>query len=204
MIERVCDAADKRRAAGAVRAAAKTAVARERAAEDAKAYPKGWLREWLGPISRLRAWGVALTIEMTVRERRPRGPIVQYGSFVPQNGARVPDIASRIEIVGVSPAWTTGRAWPIAIGRGRITMTVGTDRAQALEVLVHECAHIAAGPGTGHGERFHLLLVAATEELTGRRVDPPTGRATAYAWDRPCTAAVRAFLLERGEIKESI
>ena len=60
---------------------------------------------------------------------------------------------------------------------GRVVVTAGTDRVEALTTLLHELAHQAAPIQEGHGPRFHWLFTEAITEVCG---EPP-----AFKWGRP-------------------
>lgn len=66
---------------------------------------------------------------------------------------------------------TSGVAYP---GRSRrFVVTVGTDIADAHAVILHELAHLAAGPKCGHDARWRGLFQLAASEVIGHHVDVP-------------------------------
>jgi hypothetical protein len=85
----------------------------------------------------------------------PSGPVVVAGKGDPSaNGQLV--IRRR------SSASSSGHAWR---DYGYATVTLGTNRAEALEVVLHELVHLAVGPDVrGHGAEFHQLLMAAARQ----------------------------------------
>jgi hypothetical protein len=62
---------------------------------------------------------------------------------------------------------SSGHAYPAS---GYITVTAGTDPADGLHTLLHEMAHVAAGPRQGHNTRFYSILHTAIGEVVGRPV----------------------------------
>lgn len=64
---------------------------------------------------------------------------------------------------------SSGHAWPT----GRITMTAGSDEADARATVLHELAHVAAPRACQHGSRWRHLLLAAAMEVVGRPVIAP-------------------------------
>lgn len=58
----------------------------------------------------------------------------------------------------------------------RVTITVGTDLADAYITILHELAHVAAGRlDAGHGPRWRSFFMQAVNEVVGRRVEIPAG-----------------------------
>jgi hypothetical protein len=68
---------------------------------------------------------------------------------------------------------TNGLAHPSARGPGRFMVNIGTDIADAHTTIIHELAHIAAGPKNGHDARWRGLFQLAVSEVVGHHVDVP-------------------------------
>jgi len=66
---------------------------------------------------------------------------------------------------------TSGHAYPSGHGRGRIIITAGSDGADALATLLHEMAHLRAGPNAAHGPRWRGFFLEAAREVTGQTID---------------------------------
>lgn len=185
LVERVAPALVRRREASAASNAARAVVLKDRvraAAEVARtAYPVGWLREWHAVLGGLTTWGRGVgpdRVAATIRTARPRRLQVKgavQGRDVTDTTGRVWPAWSEIGAGVDGPVWmeeppplrTSGHAW----GHHRITLTAGTDRADALATLIHELAHCATGHEDGpHGDAWRSTFVAAAEELTGRSI----------------------------------
>jgi hypothetical protein len=84
----------------------------------------------------------------------------------------------------------------------RVTAGTATTKADALEVLVHELAHMALPPGVHHGERFRLTLRRAALELWGIDcpIDVETDRLIAYGMDEVISARLTE-LIEDGAVE---
>lgn len=81
-----------------------------------------------------------------------------------------------------------GWAYPAKNGKGKVVCYVRgfepVDGAANQALLLHEMAHIAAGPGEHHSLRWRELFIAACDEILGGRIpvpDLPPGRPTKAA-----------------------
>lgn len=192
LVECVCDAAEARRTERAVRASAKRLRAATIRAAAADVYPKGWLLSWLPRVVALKTWGGTVKVEAQIREARGRKRWKLDDAGKPVSDGRLPP-----------PARSSGHAWvlpPITytsdhqrIFRGRFAVTAGTMRADALETMIHEIAHIVAPREVHHGDQWRSLLVAAVEELTGARV-LQTKLDRIRDLDIACTNTIEAWL----------
>ena len=54
--------------------------------------------------------------------------------------------------------WSSGRAFAPPGGTPRIIVSAGTDETDARMVLLHELAHIVAGPRVHHGSRWRRVV----------------------------------------------
>lgn len=133
-------------------------------------YPQQWLRAWARPLERLGAFGgVPLRVEYEfLVEWRP----------------------------GHDRRRSSGLAFQLGSGVGRVIVRAGTWQADALATLVHELAHVALGPNTGHGSRWARTFVDAVYELTGEEVR--TGRRDVESIDWDATTAIDGWLARRG------
>jgi hypothetical protein len=120
------------------------------------AYPGPWLLSWL-PVLEQLPWPHKLRLnpaKFSIRTRRPpRG--------------RVSVNAAGVVSPSSAATHTTGTAWA---GNGYVTLTAGTDRAEALAILLHEVAHLAEWRD-GHGRRWRSAYCAAAATLTGAPLD---------------------------------
>lgn len=148
-------------------------------------YPKGWLRAWLRRVRSLRAWGGPLAVEFQV-EPVERAPL-----------KLVRGATSRDEIDTVA---SCGQAWTVGYRQGRIEVYAGVDPSCALSVLLHEVAHVATGPLSGHGRAWQRLYSDAVRELTGRKVRGwlDLGFVRSDRLTQRATRAIAAWFVERG------
>jgi hypothetical protein len=63
--------------------------------------------------------------------------------------------------------YSTGLAWP---SRRRIVITAGADMPEALSVVLHELAHVAAPGRAHHGPQWRQIFARAVTEVTGVEV----------------------------------
>jgi hypothetical protein len=95
--------------------------------------------------------------------------------------ATVPDAELRIVFVGDVP---DADATPFVAGLQRdTTVWVRVDGAMPTRTLLHELAH-AVTPGTGHGDGFRAVYLAAIEEVYGRDTAAREARRLAWVYDR--------------------
>jgi hypothetical protein len=79
---------------------------------------------------------------------------------------------------------TSGNSWVTNDGTSKLSLTVGTNEAQAIGTLIHEYAHHACfrrgWKEEGHGVRFLNFERAAYEEYLGERLDVKAADAQTY------------------------
>lgn len=158
LVERVCPSKEQERAKDAAAKKLRETKEKEKQAAKRAAYAiseKGQLeaviRKWL----RLDAF--------------------QHGAIWGRHGRPVVSYTVRLsrarEIDGhamLRPRETTGHAY----GRDRLTITAGSDRADALTTILHEIAHLSAGYFEGaHAAPWRAVFAEAVQEVTGERPD---------------------------------
>ena len=168
LVKRICPAQERRVAAK--RAAVKEGAVRARERERAR-------EERLAAQAEL-ARSIGAPEPFEVRAESIRGDLRAWARLAAWQ-ADLSDVELVIRRRTREPlGWTSGHC----DGTRRIVITVGVDRAQARETLLHEMAHAAEGrfrrprphaPGDGvHGVTFRSLLLTAAAEVLGRRVVP--------------------------------
>lgn len=105
---------------------------------------------------RLRSWGLVLNCSLNIKR-----------------SSRRPD---------------HGWAYPERYGKGKVVIYLDpvapVDGAANQALLLHEMAHIAAGPGEHHSIKWRELFIAACDEILGEHIavpDLPPGRPTKAA-----------------------
>jgi hypothetical protein len=172
LVERVCPALTNKRAQAKEKRAAKTARKRDKAKVKATQWPNV-LQLHFSRFKKLKCWANDVKHAHLVLRHRPGKSTVRDD-----------------EASGYAKPWS-----------GRIVVTAGSDRADAIETLLHELAHVAAGFSAGHGDTFRSILMEAAREVLGQDTvfdKPSSGRC--YHLDR---VIVKAFerAMEQGSFE---
>ena len=124
----------------------------------------GWAWDMICAVER----GERIEVEWEWRVRNGNPAVRRYGHLLDSGSERVREWASDRIREGAA-SYSSGRCyyeWPTT----RIVVTAGTDEMDARMVLLHELAHVVAGPRAHHGPKWRRTALRLYRRYGGAEV----------------------------------